>query len=82
VDFRYIVFFLLIKIKGIFKTSHPVGTFLLPLRNCVSPFYLVLYILHILLKWFYHMDTILVVLLVFLNFISKVTLLNKDYFCR
>jgi len=31
----------------------------------------------ILLIWFHHMDIILVVLLVF---ISKVTLLNEDYF--
>jgi len=34
----------------------------------------------ILLIWFHHMDTILVVFLVLLNFESKVTLMNEDYF--
>jgi len=36
-------------------------------------------ILLILLIWFHHMDTILLVLLVCLNFISKDSLLNEDY---
>ena len=65
-DLRYIVSFLLIVIKGIFETS---GGYLFV---TLEQFFFItsllnMVILLILLLWFYHMDTILAVLLVFLN---------------
>jgi len=38
-DLRYIVFFLLIMIKGIFRTYNQAVTFLLPLNKKLSPFF-------------------------------------------
>jgi len=61
VDLRYCIYvFLLIMIMGIFKTSNPAGTFLLPF---FIPILVSMVILLILLISFHHMDTILVVLL-------------------
>ena len=52
--------------KDIFKTQTQAGTFLLPL-SIVITILLSMVTLPVLLIWFQHMGTILVVLLVFLN---------------
>jgi len=65
-------------IKGIFKTYNPAGTFLLPLSNLTTVTCLIfLIVLH-------HMDTILVVLLVFFNLTLNLKLPNwmMTIFCR
>ena len=54
-------------IKGIIKSYNRAGTFLLHLSNVFITILISMVILLILLIWFHHMDTILVVLLGFLN---------------
>ena len=76
VDLRYIVFFLLIMIKVTFKTYNPAGTFLLPLSNFVIT--ILLSIAYMVSPHGYHTSG--VTSLVEPNFISKVSLLNEDYF--
>jgi len=63
VDLRYIVFFLLIKIKGIFETLNPAVPFCYLEQFVIT----ILISMVILLIWFHHLDTILVVLLVCLK---------------
>ena len=50
--------------------------FWLPLSNCVTTILISMVILLSLLKWFHHMDTILLVLLVCLNITLYLKLLN------
>ena len=65
-------------VKGIFKTYNPAGTFLLPLSICYHHFTEHGDIAYVAYTVIHHMDTILVVLLVFLN-LTKVTLLSEDW---
>ena len=75
------MFFLLIMIKGIFKTYNTAGTFCYPLAFFVNTILLRMVKLLIVFIWFHHIDTINgVTSLLEPNFISKVTLLNEDYF--
>jgi len=54
VDLRYIVCFVFIMIKDIFKTYNQAGTFLVPLRNFFITMFRSMVILLILLILFYH----------------------------
>jgi len=54
-------------IKGIFPLYNPAGTFLLPLSNFVITILLSMVTLLCLLILFHHMDTVLVILFVFLK---------------